>query len=72
MSITVGEQIEALERVAGPEAAALIVESPDSARGRDRRGAAVAFRHRPRHRLGFKADATYDDIIRAYIEDDSR
>ena len=42
--------------MAGPDAAALIVESPD---------AAVA------DALGFAADAAYDGVIRIYMEDDA-
>ena len=72
VSITVGEQIKALERVAGPEAAALIVESPNTAVAEIVAGWPSRFDTARATALGFAADATYDDIIRAYIEDDLR
>ena len=70
--LTVGEQIEALERVAGPDAAALVVESPDPAVAEIVAGWPTRFDTARANALGFAADATYDDIIRAYIEDDLR
>ena len=72
VSVTVGEQIEALERVAGPNAAALIVESPDPTVAEIVAGWPTRFDTARATALGFTADATYDDIIRAYIEDDLR
>lgn len=72
VSVTVGDQIEALERVAGPDAAALIVESPDSAVAEIVAGWPSRFDTARADALGFAADATYDDIIQAYIEDDLR
>ena len=72
VSVTVGEQIEALGRVAGPEAAALIVESPDPAVAEIVAGWPSRFDTARAAALGFAADAGYDDIIRAYIEDDLR
>ena len=71
VSVTVGEQIEALERVAGPDAAALIVESPDPVVAEIVTGWPSRFDTARAAALGFAADATYDDIIRAYIEDDA-
>jgi nucleoside-diphosphate-sugar epimerase len=70
VSVTVGEQIEALGRVAGPGAAALIVESPDAAVAEIVAGWPSRFDTARATALGFTADATYDDIIRAHIEDD--
>lgn len=72
VSVTVGEQIEALSRVAGPEAAALIVESPNPAVAEIVAGWPSRFDTARADTLGFAADATYDDIIQAYIEDDLR
>ena len=71
VSVTVGEQIEALKRVAGSDAAALIVESPDPAVAQIVVGWPSRFDTARAAALGFAADATYDDIIRAYIEDDA-
>ena len=70
VSVTVGEQIEALERVAGSDAAALIVESPDAAVAEIVAGWPSRFDTARATALGFATDASYDDIIRAYIEDD--
>ncbi|MXW99411.1 MAG: SDR family oxidoreductase [Acidimicrobiaceae bacterium] len=72
VSVTVGEQIEALGRVAGPDAAALIVASPDPAVAEIVAGWPSRFDTARAAALGFAADAAYDDIIRAYIEDDLR
>ena len=70
VSVTVGEQIEALGRVAGPEAVALITESPEPSVAEIVAGWPSRFDTARATALGFVADATYDDIIRAYIEDD--
>lgn len=72
VSVTVGEQIEALERVAGAEAAARITESPDPAVAQIVAGWPRRFDTVRATALGFEADDSYDDIIRAYIEDDLR
>ena len=70
VSVTVGEQIEALARVAGPEAAALIVESPDPTIAHIVSGWPERFDTRRALDLGFTPDESYDAIIRAYLEDD--
>ena len=70
VSATVGEQIEALGRVAGPDAAALITESPDPVVAGIVAGWPQRFDTARADALGFVADDSYDDIIRAYIEDD--
>ena len=70
VSVTVGEQIEALERVAGPAAVGLITEAPDPAVAAIVDGWPQRFDTARATSLGFRADETYDDIIRAYIEDD--
>ena len=70
VSVTVGEQIEALGRVAGPETVALITESPDPVLAEIVAGWPPRFDTARATELGFVADATYDDIIRAYIADD--
>ena len=72
VSVTVGEQIEALGRVAGPDAAALITEAPDPAVAEIVAGWPSRFDTARATALGFAVDASYDDIIRAYIEDDLR
>jgi len=70
VSVTVGEQIEALGRVAGPEAVALIIEAADPAVAQIVAGWPERFDTQRAHGLGFTPDASYDDIIRVYLEDD--
>ena len=70
VSVTVGEQIEALGRVAGPEAVALISDCPDPAVADIVAGWPPRFDTARTAALGFVADDSYEDIIRAYIEDD--
>ena len=71
VSLTVGEQIEALSRIAGPDTEALIVESPDPVIAAIVAGWPERFDTQRALDLGFVGDQSYDDIIRAYIEDDS-
>ena len=70
VSVTVGEQIEALIRVAGRDTAALIVETADSAVAEIVAGWPQRFDTQRALGLGFVPDESYDDIIRAYLEDD--
>ena len=70
VSVTVGEQIEALERVAGPDVVGLITEAADPVVGAIVAGWPQRFAAARAVDLGFEADRSYDDIIRAYIEDD--
>ena len=70
VSVTVGEQIEALGRVAGPDVAGLITEAADPAIAAIVAGWPQRFEATRAIDLGFEADGSYDDIIRAYIEDD--
>ena len=70
VSVTVGEQIEALGRVAGPDVAGLITEAADPAIAAIVAGWPQRFEATRAINLGFEADGSYDDIIRAYIEDD--
>ena len=67
---TVGEQIEALRRVAGDKAAARIRHQPDELVARIVAGWPRRFETRRARELGFTVEATFDDIIRAHIEDD--
>ena len=71
VSVTVGEQIEALARVAGPDTAARIVESPDPVIAQIVAGWPERFDTQRALDLGFVPDECYDDIIRAYLEDDA-
>ncbi|QDA36379.1 SDR family oxidoreductase (plasmid) [Paracoccus liaowanqingii] len=70
LSATVGEQIEALRRVAGDEAVALIRREPDPAITAMCEGWAPGFTATRARELGFVAEDSFDDIIRAHIEDE--
>jgi nucleoside-diphosphate-sugar epimerase len=70
VSCTVGEQIAALRRVAGDKVAARIRREPDALVERIVSGWAERLDARRAQELGFKADDTFDDIIRAHIEDE--
>ena len=67
---TVGEQIAALKRVAGDKVAARIRRAPDELVARIVAGWPSRFDPRRALALGFKVEATFDDIIRAHIEDE--
>lgn len=70
ISVTVGEQIEALARVAGNEAVGLIRESTDEAVANIVAGWPQAFDARRARDLGFVCESSYDEIIAAYVADD--
>lgn len=70
ISVTVGEQIEALRRVAGDEAVKLIRREPDDLIVSVVAGWPRNFDTRRALDLGFEADASFDDIIRVHIEDE--
>nr|WP_111300430.1 D-erythronate dehydrogenase [Paracoccus saliphilus] len=70
VSATVGDQIEALRRVAGDAAVALIRREPDAAITRMCEGWAPGFEATRARKLGFVAEDRFDDIIRAHIEDE--
>ena len=67
---TVAEQIESLARIAGPEVAARIRREPDELIVRIVAGWSERFDAKRAAAFGFKAEATFDDIIRAHIEDE--
>ena len=67
---TVGEQIAALRRIAGDPVAARIRRAPDELVERIVAGWPSRFDARRSVALGFKVEATFDDIIRAHIEDE--
>jgi D-erythronate 2-dehydrogenase len=67
---TVGEQIEALKRVAGEKVAARIRRSPDELVERIVAGWPRKFDPARALALGFSVETTFDDIIRAHIEDE--
>jgi len=67
---TVGEQIAALRRIAGDEVAARIRREPDELVMRIVDGWPSRFDARRALALGFRVEASFDDIIRAHIEDE--
>jgi nucleoside-diphosphate-sugar epimerase len=67
---TVGEQIAALRRIAGDKVAARIRRAPDPLVARIVAGWPSRFDPARALALGFKAEASFDDIIRAHIEDE--
>ena len=68
--MTVGEQIEALGRVAGGEAVARIRREPDELILSVVAGWPRNFDTRRALDLGFEADASFEDIIKVHIEDE--
>jgi nucleoside-diphosphate-sugar epimerase len=70
VAVTVGEQIEALERIAGAKAVKLIREEPDGTIWAIVKGWPTRFEARRSRELGFAAEASFDEIIRAHIEDE--
>ena len=69
-SCTVAEQIEALRRVAGDEAVALIKRHPDPAIIKIVSMWPRDFTPDRALALGFKAESDFDEIIRVYVEDE--
>lgn len=70
VSATVGEEIEALGRVVGPEAVRLIRRERDPAIEAIVGGWAQALEATRARRLGFTAEGGMDEIIRVYLEDE--
>ncbi|WP_299814385.1 D-erythronate dehydrogenase [uncultured Roseibium sp.] len=70
LSATVGEQIEALRRVAGEKAVRLIRREPDAGIARIVAGWPTDFDARRAGELGFQAETCFDDIIRIHLEDE--
>lgn len=68
--VTVGEQIEALRRVAGDRAVGLIRRAPDKAVSDIVAGWPTRFDAARATSLGFTAERDFDEIIRVHIEDD--
>jgi nucleoside-diphosphate-sugar epimerase len=70
ISVTVAEQIEALRKVAGDKVAQRIRRAPDATIQRIVEGWPRNFDARRALALGFRADASFEDIIRIHIEDE--
>jgi nucleoside-diphosphate-sugar epimerase len=70
LAATVADQIEALRRVAGEKAVGLIRRQPDPVTAGIVEGWPREFEARRAEELGFKAESTFDEIIRVYIDDE--
>jgi nucleoside-diphosphate-sugar epimerase len=70
VTCTVGEQIEALRRVAGDAVAARIRREPDPLIVRIVDGWPHRFDPQRAIELGFRAESTFDEIIRIHIDED--
>jgi D-erythronate 2-dehydrogenase len=70
VSVTVAEQIDALRKVAGDKVAARIRREPDATIMRIVEGWPRTFDPKRALQLGFKADESFEAIIRAHIEDE--
>ena len=70
ISVTVGEQIEALRKVGGDKAARLIRREPDATIMRIVEGWPQNFDARRALALGFRADSSFEEIIRIHLQDD--
>jgi nucleoside-diphosphate-sugar epimerase len=70
ISATVAEQIEALRKVAGDKAVKLIRRQPDPTIQRIVAGWPQNFEAKRAAALGFRADASFEQIIRIHLEDE--
>lgn len=70
VSATVGEQIAALRKVAGDRTASLIRRQPDPVIERIVAGWPQNFDARRARELGFRADSSFEEIIRIHLEDE--
>ncbi len=70
LSATVGDQIEALRRVAGDDATRLIRREANRTVADIISGWPQSFNAQRAEALGFKAETSFDDIIRVHIEDE--
>ncbi len=70
VSATIAMQIEALRRIAGAHAVSLIKCQPDEAIARIVSGWPRSFDARRARALGFRAEASFDEIVRVYIDDE--
>jgi nucleoside-diphosphate-sugar epimerase len=70
VSATVGDEIEALRRVAGDQAAKLIRREPDPLIERIVSGWPQNFDASRALALGFRADSSFEEIIRIHLQDE--
>ena len=70
VSVTVGEQIEALRSVAGDDVVGLIRREPDETVLSIVADWPRTFDAQRAHALGFRAESSFEEIIRVYIDDE--
>ena len=70
VACTVGEQIAALRRVAGEKVVARVKREPDDAIMKIVSGWPTRFDARRAPSLGFTVEKTFDEIIRAHVDDE--
>lgn len=70
VGVTVGEQIEALRRIAGERIAGLIEERPDPAVWAIVQNWPTRFAASRARELGFVAEENFDEIVRVYIDEE--
>jgi nucleoside-diphosphate-sugar epimerase len=70
VACTVGEQIAALRRVAGEKVVARVKREPDAAIMKIVSGWPTRFDAKRALGLGFKVEKTFDEIIRAHVDDE--
>lgn len=69
LSVSVGEMIDALQALAGPEALALITHEPDPAIARIVAGWPARFESPRAAALGLRADPDFHAVLRQYVDD---
>ena len=70
VSATVAMQIDALRRVAGDQAASLIIRRPDAAFARMVSCWPAQFNPQRALALGFRAETNFDELVHAFIDDE--
>jgi D-erythronate 2-dehydrogenase len=70
VSATVAMEIDALRRAAGDDVVSLIKSEPDEAIARMVAGWPRSFDARRASALGFRAERSFDEIVRVYMDDE--
>jgi nucleoside-diphosphate-sugar epimerase len=70
LSVSVGEMLEALERQAGAAARSLVEMRPDPRVAQIVSSWPAKWDDAPARKLGFVADLDFDEVVRAYVEDE--
>jgi D-erythronate 2-dehydrogenase len=70
VGVSVGEQIEALRKIGGDKAVALIREAPDATIAKIVSGWATRFNAKRARELGFRAETNFEEIVKAYVDEE--